>query len=183
MADWSDVRKCTRTENPYTIGAHVVGEFEKKENKDKGYINIPKNGSCTLKGVWGGNTVLEPDPNIEYIVYLRKPINRFYSGCYTYGNRYFEKDWDKFFKCIIEDIENGKDTFYDEHMTPQTTFIEPFLYYPIECIILETAGIRGRMNQSCKKTKEIIIKNLSPYQDKIEQIYKKDVDLYNAYLK
>jgi len=161
---------------------HTIGEFRLNSEKTEGYINIPKNASCTLKGVWGGTTVLEPDPDIKYTVYLRKPIDRFYSSCYTYGLRNnYDNKWDKLFKYIISDIENNHNIFYDAHMTPQYMFIEPFIQYPIKYIILETANIQGKSNISCKKAKQLIIDSLSPYKDKIEQIYRKDVYLYNTH--
>jgi len=165
-------------------GSHVLGEFRLLKDEKTGYINIPKNYSCSLKAFHDNDERFEPISDIDYIVYLREPISRFYSACCTYGKR-SHSSFERFFECITSDIENNKDIFYDEHMSPQYVYIEPFLQYPIEYIILENMNLdmKNHNNQTPVEDMQLVKDNLSMHEDRIREIYKKDIDLYDKHKK
>lgn len=126
----------------------------------------------------------------EKAVILREPIDRFKSA---YANKVVFKN--KSYKNhsveqVIEKLEQGK--FEDKHFLPQTYFIgEDLNYFTIIATTQDLKPFEDGLNKFFDKTiqfpkvrsgsSQIEVEITSSQKDRLYNIYKKDLELYNDY--
>jgi hypothetical protein len=157
---------------------------------DKNYLLIPKNGSTSLtklahldpfRYTIHNDTFLDTYTNKEITVFIRDPIERFFSGLNTQIQLYRISS-----TVILDQInDDGLIPFFDNHTTPQfwkllklgKKYPVKFKILPLECI----NEVDDRITHSNKVSK-VERKFTNKALERIRYFYTEDVVLYNQFL-
>ena len=169
------------------IPNHQLGDCSRFNND--AFIWIPKNGSSTLRSIFGSTIHNYNDFDVDtYWVILRNPIKRWKSGVIEYIYRHPEKhEW------VLDNINK---IVFDEHTIPQTTYLQytgRTKYIDIEdpdwvTNIINTTGIQIdtsnlydnasksdlRKVEITNKLEDIITDSLI---DEVKEYYRADIEL------
>jgi len=193
-------------DNLSCIVGHHYGQCLISHRYQLVFVNIPKNGSQSLKQMFRPKgfvydyTSKHDTRGYEYITILRSPMSRFISGYIESNQRAYPimktfnywtrpESTDRMLACL----EQIPPKFYDEHLTPQVYFLHEININTYLCFdhleqelapYLNIIGVRKilKENISKLKDKQVILNNLTTEVfDMIARVYSDDYDLYNRH--
>ena len=188
--------------------AYRLRDYDNRDN-ERIYVHILKNASTYLRPVYRDkgfqrSHIRDIKEEIRYSIpcdiYLRDPIDRFYSAVWQvykelimrprmykpllpdhHSNRIRHKiTLDQFLDRVEDDLLNNNNIIYDGHMLPQLYFIYPFRHNPASLYTLDTLKGTKKVNHSPKKKKDKVKQRLKQYLPRIKQFYHNDILLYKA---